>query len=313
MPVAVRRVETRTKIPPFEIIGAPAAPVVVALGGISATKHVCSNQRDTTRGWWEAIAGAGKAIDTRRFRILSFDYVDGGCDERGRPLHRVTTHDQADALATVLDHVGVDRAHAVVGASYGGMVALAFAERHADRLDSIVVIGAAHTTHPMTTARRAVQRRIVHLGLDTHRGTEALAIARALAMTTYRSAEEFAERFSAEPEGDDADAVFPVERYLDHHAARFAAEWQPARFLALSLSGDLHAVDPARIHTPATLIAIEDDGIVPLDQMRELATRIAAPVRLHTLPARNGHDAFLTQPATVGPIIAGALQSRPVR
>lgn len=314
MSIAVESTATTTTVPPFEITGAPTAPVVVVLGGISAVKHVCSNEFDRSPGWWECFAGAGKYIDTTRHRVVGFDYIDGGSDERGRPARVVTTHDQADALAAVLDHLGVDCAHAVIGASYGGMVALAFAERYPDRLDSLAVIGAAHVTHPMTTARRVIQRRIVELGVDTGRDSEGLALARALGVTTYRSATEFGTRFAASPIDHTATgAVFPVEQYLDHQGATFAARWQPARFLALSLSSDLHAVDPRGIRTPATLVAIEDDGIVPREHVDELARTLGGPVRVRVLHSTNGHDAFLTEHHTLGPILADALLSIPPR
>src|SRR5687767_6905249 len=136
--------------PPFEITGSPRAPVVVALGGISASRHVCATPANSAAGWWDAIVGAGKAVDTRRYRVASFDYIDGGRGPDGRPERLVSTRDQADALAAVLDAAGIDRVYAVIGASYGGMVALSFAEHHADRLDQAVVIGAAHQSHPMT-------------------------------------------------------------------------------------------------------------------------------------------------------------------
>jgi homoserine O-acetyltransferase len=128
-------------------------------------------------------------------------------------------------------------------------------------------------------------------------------------MTTYRSATEFAERFASAPLlSGRASARFPVERYLEHHGARFAAEWQPARFLTLSLSGDLHAVDPSCVHTPATLIALDDDGVVPRAQMEELAARLGGPSTLHIVPTRRGHDAFLTEPGLIGPILTAALE-----
>ena len=59
------------------------------------------------------------------------------------------------------------------------------------------------------------------------------------------------------------DAFFPVEGYLRQHGQRFADRWTPARFLALSLSGDLHRVNPRTIRTPAVIVAAEGDAIVP--------------------------------------------------
>jgi homoserine O-acetyltransferase/O-succinyltransferase len=300
--------ETETTIPAFEVVGAANAPVVVVLGGISATRHVCSSAGTQSPGWWEALAGTGKAIDTRRYRIASFDFIDGGADADGYPARVVTTHDQAAALAGVLDVIGVDRVHAIVGASYGGMVALAFAEQFADRLDALVVIGAAHVAHPMSTALRSVQRQIVELGVATGRTRDALAIARALAMTTYRSAREFSDRFTSEPvERTTTGARFPVEQYLRHRGARFADTWSASRFLALSLSADLHRVDPTRITTPTLVVAAEGDAIVPLEQSQALADLLGGRARLQILHSRNGHDAFLTEARALTPVLSGAL------
>ena len=277
----------------FEIVGPETAPVILALGGISADRQVCG-------GWWSRIAGPGRALDTDTQRVLGVDFLDGGRAADGRPERTVTTHDQADAIAGVLDEVGISRLQAIVGASYGGMVALAFAERHPERLERLVVIGAAHRAHPMTTARRIIQRRIVELGLETGRPREALALARALAMTTYRSDAEFVRRFDA---GD----IAPIDSYLQHHGDKFARCFAPERFLALSLSSDLHAVDPAAIRVPTTLVAAEHDAVVPRQQLAALADALGGRCRLVDLPSIHGHDAFLTDTDSVSHILHDAL------
>jgi homoserine O-acetyltransferase/O-succinyltransferase len=300
--------ETLIEVPPFEVVGTCGAPSVVALGGISANRHICSNGADRRPGWWEGIAGYGRALDPDQYQLIGMDFIDGGRGVDGRPERIVTTHDQADALAGVLDSIGVRRLHALVGASYGGMVALAFAERYPERVGRLVVIGAAHEAHPMSTALRTIQRRVVELGIETGRVRDALVLARSLAMTTYRSGREFAERFARTPITiTDNDAEFPVESYLRHHGERFASTWRAERFLALSLSGDLHRVDPRGIHTPAVLVAAEGDAIVPREQIETLSRELAAPNQLIDLPSKNGHDAFLTEPETLGRILDNAL------
>jgi homoserine O-acetyltransferase/O-succinyltransferase len=303
-----RTAEQRSRQPRYELVGERDAPVVVVLGGISATCHVASTEDDRTPGWWDDIVGRGRAIDTRAHRVLGADFLDGGRRADGRPRRTVTTHDQAANVARVLDEIGVSRIHSFVGASYGGMVALAFAERYPDRVDGIVAISAPHEAHPMSTALRALQRRIVELGLDTGRTAEALAIARGLAITTYRSTREFGERFDSLPTEQSANhATFPVEVYLRHHGERFAACWSAERFLALSLSGDLHRVAPSAIRTPTTIVAAEGDAIVPGKQLETLAATIGGPCQLIHLPTTRGHDAFLTEPAAVGEIVRNAL------
>ena len=294
-----------TALPRYELSGPAGAPLVVALGGISATAHVVATASDPTPGWWHPVVGAGAAVDTTRFRVLGVEFLDGGRGADGRPARTIGTDDQADAIVALLDRIGVARAHAVVGASYGGMVGLALAARNPDRIERLVVISAAHEPHPMSTAIRAIQRQIVTLALDAGRGSDGLALARALAMTTYRSEREFAERFESTP----ADGRFPVEAYLAHCGARFAATYPIERFLALSLSGDLHRVDPGAIRVPTTLVAAQGDRLVPESQLRELARRIAAPCRLHRVRTRFGHDAFLTEPRKIGRILASTLDA----
>ncbi|HEX5971673.1 MAG TPA: homoserine O-succinyltransferase [Gemmatimonadaceae bacterium] len=281
-----------------ELTGPASAPVVLALGGISATRHVVSTVEDPAPGWWEGIGGDGRALDTTSRRVLGVEFLDGGCNEDGTPARVVTTHDQAAAIVELLDALEIDQLDAAIGASYGGMVALALAERWPERVRRLVVISAAHEAYPMSTALRALQRATVELGLRSGNAREAMIIARGLAMTTYRSAREFAERFPPAPLAGaraSLQAELDVERYLRHAGERFAERMRPARFLALSLSGDLHRVRPEQVRVPTTLVAAQGDTLVPPSQMRELARRLPRLRAFHTLRSRRGHDAFLTE------------------
>ena len=280
-----------------ELTGAPGAPVTLVLGGISATRHVLSGPHDSTPGWWDGIGGEGRALDPARRRVLGVDFLDGGARADGTPARTVTTHDQAAAIADLLDALEIDHVDAVIGASYGGMVALALADRWPNRVRRLVAISAAHEAHPMATALRTIQRATVELALRHGSATEGMIIARALAMTTYRSARELAERFPPATAIEfDASGrpTFAVERYLRHAGEKFAARMTPARFLALSLSADVHHVDPRQVRVPTTLIAAQGDTLVPSTQMRALARALPNPRGYHVLRSRRGHDAFLT-------------------
>jgi len=298
----------------YESRGDEGLPLVFALGGISAGRHVSRSRDDARPGWWDAFVGPGRALDTDRFRVVGIDWL-GGRGESTNPVATedparfpaVTTIDQAAALALLLEHFGIERAHAIVGGSYGGMVALAFAATYPAHVGRVVALGAAHRSHPFATALRAVQRRIVALGLRTGAGADALALARSLALTTYRTAAEFADRFDGPAVRRDGRFRFPVEDYLDHHGQAFAATFAAENFLRLSESIDLHDVEPAMIRAPATLVAFEDDPLVPPWQVRQLAAALGTSSTLHVLPSRYGHDAFLKEDAALTPLIAAAL------
>ena len=290
-----------------EIVGPANAPVLLALGGISATRHVVRTADDPSPGWWEGVAGPGRALNTATHRLLSVDFADGGRRADGRPLRIITTHDQAALIVELLDELGIAQLAAVVGASYGGMVGLALAERFPERVAQLVVIGAAHEPHPMAVGLRALQRRIVELGLDTGRIADGMALGRAVAMTTYRTAGEFADRFDVEPTWVDGEAEFDVERYLISAGEKFAARVPPERYLALSLSADLHRVSPEAITVPVTVIPAQGDTLVPPAQMRAMAKRLPNLRGVHLLRSRVGHDSFLTEPRRLGAILSATL------
>ena len=299
----------------WELCGRDGAPVVVVLGGISAHRHVTATRSATGAGWWSELVGPGIAIDTRRLRVLSFDYLGGNGRSTGprchpqRPFPTVTTDDQADVLAHLLDHLEIARLGAIVGASYGGMVALAFAARHPRRLGRLVAISAADRSHPQATALRSVQRGIARLGLARGASEEGLALARALAMVTYRSPAELEQRFDGPPSWDEGSSTprFPVEGYLQARGERFAAGFDPHAFLCLSESLDLHRVDPRAIATPTTLVSVRSDQLVPPAQISGLARRLAGPCRLIEIDSIYGHDAFLKEVETVSRLLHRSL------
>src|SRR6185436_17661422 len=155
---------------------------------------------DPKQSWWGQIAGIGCPLDSNRVRVLSFDFLGGSGDTtgpaEGEAFPSISSYDQAAVLVALLDHLGISSLRAIAGGSYGGMVALAFGERYPERVSQLLVIGAADRAHPMATAWRSVQRRMVRFGLEVGQPKEGVQLARALAMSTYRSSEEFAARFA---------------------------------------------------------------------------------------------------------------------
>ncbi|HEY0199208.1 MAG TPA: homoserine O-succinyltransferase [Rhodanobacter sp.] len=283
--------------------GAADAPTLIVQGGISASRDVVALDDEAVPGWWQELVGTGGAIDLDRYRVLAIDWVTPADLGTGA----VSSEDQADVLAALLQALDIAQVHAFIGSSYGAMVALAFAARHPRALDRLVLLAGAHRAHPLSTAQRSVQRGIVRLGQASGQVDEALALARQLAMTTYRGSDEFARRFAGGPEFRDGRFHFPVEDYLDHQGRRFVERFDADRFLALSESIDLHDVVPEQVPTPATLIGFPSDRLVPLSDLCELQRRLHGPATLEVVESPYGHDAFLKEPAQLAPLLRDAL------
>ena len=298
----------------YTLSGCLSGPVLAVLGGISAHKHVAST--DHNLGWWESMVGSGKGIDSRRFMIIGMDFL-AGADGSSSALDlnaaagkevSVSTSDQAWALKKVLDHIGVRKLDYLVGASFGGMVGLAFTALFPNRITSLICISASHESVPQAIALRSIQRRVVRLGLETGTASEALALARQLAMVTYRTPDELNQRFdSGNTSAEDPKSIIS---YLEHCGSQFADRFPVSSFLTLSEALDSHKVDPAQIKIPVHLIGIDSDLLVPFYQVASLARRIKGPVYLHKLSSLYGHDAFLKEVFTFSQLIKNILEKQ---
>jgi homoserine O-acetyltransferase len=279
-------------------LGEPANPPVVVLGGISGDCFP-SVRPDGSLGWWNGLVGEGRAIDPRHHYVIGLCFA---ADETGASAP--TTPEQAEVLAVALDVIGIDRPAFLVGASYGAMVNLAFAEAQPQLVDRLVVISGSAEPHPQSTAARELQRRVVALGIESGRGDEALAIARGMAMLTYRSPAEFGERFSGGIDGPAALCCSDPGRYLRARGEAFASVMSPQRFLSLSASIDRHRIEPRRIRAPSLVIGARSDQLVFEGEVRRLAEELSGPTELHLLDSLYGHDMFLKEAARIGEIIA---------
>jgi len=297
IPAHLRHLGTSTLA---RLTGNPEGRLVVALGGISANRFVASGAYRSI-GWWPGLVGEGLAVDPARHRILGLDFA---ADETGRSAP--TTHEQAEILAEAIELSGGGPA-VVIGASYGGMAALALAEARPELVERLVIISAPAAPHPSATAIRELQRRVVALGLETGRGLEGLSIARGLAMTTYRTPEEFAGRFEGGIPDADPLSTSDAGAYLRARGDVYGDVMSPERFLSLSASIDRHKVDPAAISHPTLVLAATSDRLVPPEQSAALAEALPKG-ELHLIDCLFGHDMFLKEAGKVGALVGPFLE-----
>lgn len=275
----------------WQCAGPERAPLVVVLGGISAHARCCSPDGD---GWWESQCGEGRALDARRYRLLSVDWLGGADASSPARGARVSSADQARALLLLINRLGVRRVHLLVGASYGGAVAQHLAALLGARLRRLVLLCAAHRSSAFARALRHVQRAILELGEDSR---PALALARELAILGYVTAAQLEARFGA------TDGVLP---WLTRHGARFAERFNADAYRCLGESLDAHDIDPATIRVPTTLFGVTEDQLVPPSLTRDFMQR-APHCRLVEISSRHGHDAFLKEEAAVAEVLRVAL------
>lgn len=287
----------------YELQGPADAPVLFVAGGISANRHLAGSALWPEPGWAQGLVGAQRTLDPGRWRLLSMDYL--GAD--GQLDLPIDTADQAQAIAQLLPQLGIAQLAGFVGYSYGALVGLQLAAQHPSLLQRLVVVSGAHRPHPYASAWRALQRRAVALGQLQYGDAHGLALARQFAMLSYRTPEEFDERFDAAPVLINGRVRVPAEDYLDAAGARFVGRMPATAFVRLSESIDLHRVDPAQVQLPTTVIAVEGDRLVPLADMVNLVEGLGSRATLRVLRSAYGHDAFLKETDRIDALLASAL------
>ncbi|CAH0479503.1 unnamed protein product [Peronospora belbahrii] len=300
---------------------------ILVLPSFSHSSHAASNRDDPWPGWWENMIGPGKAINTSYFRVicpsvlgspfgatspLKVNPLTGNKYKASFP--QLTPADMARCHARVLDDLGIDRVHAVIGASMGGIQALEFAAQFPDRLNRLVGLACTHQTTPGTVAFRRVQRRAILADPEYKDGNyvpgvplEGMKVARELGIICYRSREEFDARFDWNPIGPmhfKSASTFEVEKYMDYQSTKFSRLFDPNCYLLLSKAMDLTnlgrnslnlAKGTGRISANTLIVGIKQDLLISIQEQRNLVNILQSygrNARLVEVDSKFGHDAM---------------------
>ncbi|MBW3549786.1 MAG: homoserine O-acetyltransferase [Proteobacteria bacterium] len=243
---------------------------ILIVTGLSPDAHAAANDGNPEPGWWEAMIGPGKPIDSDRWFVVCVNSL-GSCKGSTGPasidpgtgaLYRLafpqlSIEDGAEAAVHVVRELGIEQLACVIGNSMGGMTALALLVRHPGIARSHINISGAARALPFSIAIRSLQREAIRLDPQWNSGhydddsypESGMRMARKLGVITYRSALEWDGRFgrvrldqsSQDPDRPDYEPFgleFEVESYLEAHARRFVRRFDPNCYLYLSRSMD---------------------------------------------------------------------------
>lgn len=287
---------------------------VLILTGLSPNGHAASNASNTEAGWWEAMLGPDKAIDTHRWFVICVNSL-GSCKGSTGPASinpvtqknycldfpELSIEDGANAAFEVVRSLGIAQLACVIGNSMGGMTALAYLLLHKNSARSHINVSGSARALPFSIAIRSLQREAIRLDPQWNQGhydennypENGMRMARKLGVVTYRSAMEWDGRFgrvrfdSECGEDDPFGLEFEVERYLEGHARRFVHHFDPNCYLYLSRSMDWFDVAEygegdvmkalASIHIEKALaIGVHTDILFPLQQQEQIAEGLRA-------------------------------------
>jgi homoserine O-acetyltransferase len=315
-------------------LNADRSNAILILHALSGDAHVAGEHEDGRIGWWDFMVGPGLAFDTERFFIICAN-VFGSCKgstgpmspnpATGRPYAMdfpvITLHDMVRAQLPLLRHLGIEKLHAVQGASMGGMLALAFVQLYPEMAERAIVMACGHANHAQAIAWNEIGRRAImndplwHGGnyYDSPQGPpkHGLAIARMIGHVTYISEGAMDRKFGrslqkGEKESFSFDADYAVESYLRYQGQIFHQRFDANSYLYITRAidyfdftantgGDLTAAfAPTRARF--LFLSYDADWLYSPERMEQMALAARAAGREaehHKIPAPLGHDAFL--------------------
>ncbi|WP_298674283.1 homoserine O-acetyltransferase [uncultured Sphingomonas sp.] len=322
-----------------------AGNAVLICHALTMDQYVASPHPRTGKpGWWTAMVGPGRPIDTDRMFVVCANVL-GSCMGSSGPatinpatareyamaFPVITIRDMVRAQAMLLDHLGVGRLAAVVGGSMGGMQALSWAATFPDRVAAAVVIASAARHSAQNIAFHEVGRQAVmadpHWNGGDYYGGEppasGLAVARMAAHITYLSEAGLTEKFGRRLQARDAksfgfDADFQIESYLRYQGLSFVDRFDANSYLYITRAMDYF--DLAEEHGGRLanafsangprfcLVSFDTDWLYPTRESRSIVHALnaaGAPVSFVELSSPYGHDAFLLDAPELYRVVAG--------
>lgn len=309
---------------------------ILVLHALTGDSHVAgpTGPGHPSPGWWDPMVGPGAPMDTDRFFVIAPNIL-GGCQGSTGPASlradgtfwggdfpSLTVRDQVAAEAALADQLGIDRFHAVVGGSAGGMRALEWAVEHPARVERLLLLATSGYASGEQIALSRTQ--VAAIAGDPHYDgghyydqeqgpLVGLDLARRMAHIAYRSESELSERFGRRVQDD---GRWAVDSYLQHHGDKLVSRFDANSYIVLTSAMDSHDVGRdrggqasalARVSARTTVAGIDSDRLYPLYQQEELADLISTAAPLQVVPSPHGHDGFLVEADHVGELLRDLL------
>jgi homoserine O-acetyltransferase len=235
----------------------------------------------------------------------------------------------------LLDHLGVERLHAAIGASLGGMMCLSLATRYPDRVGIVIPIASSIEVTPLQRIHNfeqiyAIERDPNFRGGDYYDGPHpdyGLALARMISHKTFVSLHTMEDRARLEiTQPEDTFSWYPIanplESYMLHQGLKFVERFDANTYLRISeawqhfsLAGEagVHNLDElfSRCRDQRYLIFSIDSDVCFYPEEQEEMVRVLKQAGVRsmriTVHSEKGHDAFLIEPELFTPHLAHML------
>jgi homoserine O-acetyltransferase len=330
---------------------------ILVFHALSGSQHVCGYNpavpdvgtrwnAECQIGWWDDFVGPGKPIDTDRFFVVCANYF-GGCygstgpssvnpetgKEYGGDFPQISFGDIVDSQIPLYDHLGIEKFHAAIGSSLGGMLVLNFATRYPERANRVIPVACGLESTTLTRVHNLEQILAIENDPNFCNGhyydgpapLRGLALARMISHKTFVSLHAMEARMKDKCEQEQDEFSWykirtPLESYILHQGRKFLRRFDANTYLYLvagwtnfNLARDFGATDYKEVfkncgHQDYLVFSIDSDVCFYPDEQEYLRDQLTAsgiPTEYLTVSSDKGHDSFLLEPD----LYAGAIRN----
>ena len=293
-------------------------------------------------GWWDGFIGFDKAIDLHKYCVICVNYIGGCygstgptsiCPETnkfyGADFPQVTFSDIVDSQMKFIDHLGIDKLHAVIGASIGGMMCLSTATRYPDRICNVVPIGSGVDVSPLQRILNLEQIYAIESDPDFQGGAylkheqpaRGMAFARMISHKTFVSLTTMEHRARGEISADDGNLEWykigtSLESYMLYQGRKFIPRFDANSYLRiLDAWQNFDLLNEAKAESFQELFSrcqrqkylvfsIDSDVCFYPESQQNMVNLLRGsdvPTTWVTVNSEKGHDAFLVEPDLFAP------------
>lgn len=285
--------------------------------------------------WFTGIFGKERLCDPAENFIICIN-VPGSCYGSAGPwsinpetnsfykgsFPVITIRDMVRFQSQLLDQLDIRGIKTVIGGSLGGMQALEFAIMDT-RVQSAICIAMGRAHSPWAIGISHAQRHAIYSDPNWKNGyydknkspDKGLAAARMMAMITYRTPENYNDKFGRNLQN--GKKMYQVESYLEYQGKKLADRFDALSYVILSKAMDTHDIARGRgsfrqvlnkVTIPVQVVGISSDILYPVEEQKVLAQQLPRST-YSEMSSPYGHDAFLIEFEQMNAIISSFLSN----
>lgn len=300
------------------------------------------------KGWWSEMIGHHLPVDTRKFFVICINIL-GSCMGSSGPKEInpktnkpyalsfpvITISDIVKAQVKVIDALGIEKLHAIIGGSIGGMQVLEWATRYPERVHKVIPIATAARHSAQNIAFHEVGRQAIMADPEWHGGDyithnkipkKGLSVARMATHVAYLSEKKLHRKFGRNLQDRrhisySFEADFQIESYLRHQGYTFVDRFDANSYLYLTraanyfdLISESQGVLANAFRNSSVkfcIISFNSDWLYPTSESKMIVRALnacGAAVSFVEIETDNGHDSFLLNEPEFFNVIKGFIE-----